>query len=245
MKNFLLVAVLICSGSVVGVEAQRRGAGGAVGSVSFAIAVSDPDGKPIPDVRITVEGAATRTARTEGGRIALENLPAGNYRFRFERDGYLTLERELAARGSAPIDVKVTLTRAPAPPAPPPPPPAPVASPTRPTVNAKPAVVDVPALVEKNWVGRSPSKTLPLSCGSDGPTAVMQLKEAIMPHDHADSDELFYVIAGEGKALIADLSYNVGAGMFMFVPRGTRHALAPHGKNPLIVLASRPGEACK
>ena len=51
MRNFLLAAVLICS--VAGLEAQRRGAGGAV---TLAIAVADPDGKPIPDVVVVVEG---------------------------------------------------------------------------------------------------------------------------------------------------------------------------------------------
>src|SRR5687767_12479562 len=194
MRNFLLAAVLICS--VAGLEAQRRGAGGAV---TLAIAVADPDGKPIPAVVVLVEGAATRKARTEGGRIALENLPAGNYRLRFEREGFLTLERELAARGGAPIDVKVTLRPTPPPPAAPPAP-APAPEPAKPTVNANPAIVDIPALVDKNWVGRNPSKTLQLSCGTDGLTSVIQLNEALMPHAHADSDELFYVVAGDGSA---------------------------------------------
>jgi mannose-6-phosphate isomerase-like protein (cupin superfamily) len=67
----------------------------------------------------------------------------------------------------------------------------------------------------------------------------------LMPHEHAESDEIFYVIAGEGKALIGDISHNVKAGVFVFVPRGTRHGLGPTGKNPLIVLSSRPGESCK
>jgi hypothetical protein len=33
--------------------------------------------------------------------------------------------------------------------------------------------------------------------------------------------------------------------MFLFIPRGTRHALSRSGKNPLILLSSRPGESCK
>ena len=36
--------------------AQRRGAGGA--SVTFAVAVSDPSGRPISDVKVMVTGAA-------------------------------------------------------------------------------------------------------------------------------------------------------------------------------------------
>ena len=60
-------------------------------------------------MKVTVSGAASKTARTEGGRIVFEELPAGTYRLRFEKEGYVTYERELAARGSAPIEVKVTL----------------------------------------------------------------------------------------------------------------------------------------
>ena len=211
---------------------------------TFAVAVSDPDGKPIPDVLVTVEGGTSRTVRTEGGRIALENLPAGNYRLRFEREGFLTLERELAARAGAPIDVKVTLKPLPPPPpAPVAPPPAP--EPMRPKIHSTPAVIDVPALIERNWVGRNPSKTSQVSCGSDGLSEVIQMTQALMPHDHADSDETFYVVAGEGSALIGESSHRLRAGVFLFVPRGTRHGLSPSGKNPLIVLSTRPGERCK
>ena len=243
MKNFLLVAVLICCAADAGIAAQRRGAGGGPGT--FAVSVTDPEGKPIPNVLVTVEGGVTRSVRTEGGRIALESLPPGAYILRFEREGYLTLERELTARGGAPIDVKVTLKPLPAPAPPPPAPPPVAAEPTRPTIDAKPAVVDVPALIEKNWVGRNPSRATPISCGSDGLTQLIQLNEALMPHDHAESDETFYVVAGEGNAMVGAASHRLKAGVLVFVPRGTRHGLAPTGKNPLIVLSARPGEPCK
>ena len=232
MRNFLLAAVLICC--VPGLEAQRRGAGGAA---TLAISVADPEGKPIPDVLIVVEGPANRNARTEGGRIALENLPAGAYRLRFEKDGFLTLERELTARGGAPIDVKVTLKPA----LPPPPPPAPPAPPAKPIVKANAAIVDVPALIEKEFVGRGPSKSSRLSCGTDGESSILQLTAGMPPEEHADYDETFYVVAGEGTALVADTNQKLRAGVFLFIPRGMRHGLAPTGKNPLIVLTTRAG----
>lgn len=243
MKQLLLAAVLICIAADTASAQQRKGTSG-VGTAAFAIAVTDPDGKPLSGVLVTMEGTVNRSVRTEGGRIALENLPAGPYRLRFEREGFLTLERELAAKGGPPIDVKVTLKPAPAP-APPPPAPVVEAPPMRPKIHSIPAVVDVPALIEKNWVGRGPSKTTQISCGSDGISQVIQLNEALMPHDHADSDETFYVVAGEGNAMIGDSTHRLKAGVFLFVPRGARHGLAPTGKNPLIVLSSRPGERCK
>jgi len=66
-----------------------------------------------------------------------------------------------------------------------------------------------------------------------------------MPHDHADTDESLYVVAGEGTAVVGDASHKLKAGMFVFVPRATRHGLAPTGKNPLIVVSSKPGERCQ
>src|SRR6516162_7284994 len=95
-------------------RAQRRGAPAtgspASGSVAFAVVVTDAgSGAPITDTQVTLTGAAERSGRTEGGRLAFEGLPAGAYRFRFDKEGYISLERELTARGAAPIDVKVTL----------------------------------------------------------------------------------------------------------------------------------------
>ena len=233
MKSVLLVAILI-GAAAAGVDAQRRGTGG---NVTFAVAVSDPDGKPLPGVAVVVEGPANRTVRTEGGRIAIEGLPSGTYRLRFEKEGFVPLEREIVARGAAPIDVRVTLTPIPAPP---PPPAAPVAPP-KPVVKANSVVVDVPAWLEKNYVGRGPSKVTRLSCGTDGETAVLQLTAPIPNEEHANYDETFYVVAGEGVTAIAEKAQMLKAGMFIFIPRGTPHRLAPTGKNPLILLTTRGG----
>jgi hypothetical protein len=101
---------------VMPVHAQRRGAGGA--AVTFAVMVSDTSGAPIPDVNVTLTGPAERTGRTEGGRVVFEGLPTGAYKLRFDKDGFVSLEHELTARGGAPTDVKVTLTAAPPPPKP-------------------------------------------------------------------------------------------------------------------------------
>lgn len=97
-------------------------------TATFAVMVTDPAGAPVGNVLVTVDGPDKRTARTEAGRIAFENLPTGAYKLRFEREGFVTFEKELTARSGAPIDVKVTLTPVP----PPPPPPVPVELPPPP-----------------------------------------------------------------------------------------------------------------
>src|SRR5439155_11532202 len=112
-------------------------------------------------VKVTMTGPVTRTSSTEAGRIAFENLPAGTYHFRFEREGFVALDKDVAGRGSAPIDVKVALARVPAPAKPI----VPVgALPSAPAAS-KVVVLDMPAFIEKNYVGRSSGKTTPLACG--------------------------------------------------------------------------------
>jgi mannose-6-phosphate isomerase-like protein (cupin superfamily) len=256
MKGVLLVLALCATAATVNGQSgqsgqsaptapqtgQRRSTGG--GSATLAIVVSDASGAPISNVLVTLEGPASRTARTEGGRIALENLPSGNYRLRFEREGFLTLERELTARGGAPIDVKVTLKPAPEPPpAPAPPPPAPVAAPA-PSVNAKLVVLDLPAVIEKEFIGRAPGKTTPLACGGASTSTLIQVKQPLAEHAHANADEVLYVMGGEGTAELSGRAEKLMAGAFLFIPRGMPHTIKQSGRNPLILISTRAGEPC-
>jgi len=220
------------------VHAQRRSSGG--GSATLAIVVSDPSGAPIGDVHVIVQGPASRDARTERGRIALENLPTGNYRLRFEKAGFVTLERELTARAGAPTDVKVTLTPEPPKPAPPPPPIEPVAQP----VDALPVTIDLPTFIEKNFIGRAAGKTSPLACGAGGPALLIQAREPIAEHMHADADEYLYVIAGEGSLRTGKTVEPMKAGVLIMVPRGVLHAIAATGRNPLELLSIQAGAHC-
>jgi quercetin dioxygenase-like cupin family protein len=241
MRKALIAAVLLVPAMIVTalpLGAQRRG--GAGGAVTFAVLVSDPSGAPIPGVKIVLTGAAERTARTEGGRAVFEGLPAGAYRFRFDRDGFVPLERELAGRGGAPIDVKVTLTPAPEPP---PPPPAPVPPPPPPRIDAKLVVLDMPAFIERHYVGKTPGKVTPLGCSTGGVATLIQINEPIAEHTHADADEFVYVIAGQGSANLAGRQEPLGAAVFMMIPRGTPHALTAT-KKPLVLISTRAGESC-
>jgi mannose-6-phosphate isomerase-like protein (cupin superfamily) len=213
------------------------------GSATLAVQVSDPAGAPIGGVKVTVDGPTRRQATTERGRIAFENLPAGVYRLRFEREGFITLERELTARGSTPLDVKVTLTPAPEPP-PPPPAPVPEPPPPPPPSDAAPVVIDLPAFIEKNFVGRGAQKISSLACGSGATATLLQLREPLAEHTHTEWDEDLYVIAGQGSVHIAGRDQPLTAGVFVMVPRGTPHALAASGRNPLVLLSIRPGDRC-
>jgi mannose-6-phosphate isomerase-like protein (cupin superfamily) len=237
-----LIAVLLTSPA----GAQRRGAAPAptTGAVSFAVTVQDSTGAPIPQVNVTLTGPVSRTARTEGGRIAFESLPAGPYKFRFDKEGFVPLERELSARGATPIDVKVTLTAMPPPPAPPP---APVPEPTPTagrTVNAKPVAIDMPAFIEKYYVGRAAGKTTAITCATGGDANLLQLNDGLAEHTHADADEFLYVIAGQGAVRMGEKVEALGPGVFMMIPRGTAHVITPAVKKPLVALSLKAGEKC-
>jgi mannose-6-phosphate isomerase-like protein (cupin superfamily) len=232
MRSRLLFAILFLA-CTAGADAQRRGGGLA----TLAIFVTDPDGNPLTNVRVTVQGTSTRTTRTERGRVAVEELPAGTYRVTFEHPAFLPFEREVTARAGKPMEIKVTLTPAPKPeppPAPPPPPPA---------AKVKPAVFDIPAFLEKNFVGRSGGKASILTCASGGSADLLQMRDPYDTHVHP-ADEFLYVVAGEGTGRVEGTDHRLQAGVLLMVPRGAAHGFIPRGKNPLIVLSIKAGQGC-
>src|SRR3954471_7223055 len=146
MQRVLVLWLSIMTVFAAAPATQRRGAATG-GRVTFAVAVADSAGKPMSGVKVMLSGPAQRTSSTEAGRLVFENLPAGTYHFRFERTGYLPVEKDVPGKGSAPIDVKVTLALPP----PPPKPLAPVAlPPAAAAATAKFVVLDMPAFIEKN-----------------------------------------------------------------------------------------------
>ena len=237
MQFMTILAVMLAVGQAATARPQRRLAGNA----TLAISVSDPAGAPLGDVKVTLNGPVSRDVRTERGRIAVENLPAGSYRLRFEREGFVSLEREVTARGSVPIDVKVTLT-----PLPPPPDPVPQIppKPPAPALSTAPVAIDMPSFIEKNYVGRSGGKTSAVACAAGGAATLMQVKDPLVEHTHADADEFLYTIAGEGSVRAGGRDQPLRAGVFMMVPRGVPHIIVAVTRSPLVLLSIKAGEPC-
>jgi mannose-6-phosphate isomerase-like protein (cupin superfamily) len=245
MSYVFLLAALFATAVPVDAPEQRPAR-----TATLAIQVADAAGAPLTGVLVTVEGPAERSLRTEGGRIVFEGIPAGAYRLRFEREGFITLERELTARAGAPMNVNVTLNPVPVdtrtPPEPEPEPELKTGSKTQsaPGINAQPIALDLPAVIEKEFIGRAGLKTTALSCASGGSATLIQLREPIVRHAHPDADEFLYVIAGEGTAALSGRLERLRAGVFMLVPRGMPHTITMTGRNPLMLLSTRAGEPC-
>ena len=231
------IVLVLLAACAVGVDAQQKRSGG--GLATLAISVTDPSGAPLSAVKVIVEGAATRQTRTERGRVAIEELAPGAYKLRFELEGFIPLERELTARAGKPIEVNVTLTPAPKPP----PAPKPIAPSRPPALTVDPVAIDIPTFQEKNYIGRSAGKTSPLACATSGNAVLMQMRDPVETHTHADADEFVYVLGGEGTARLGGTDHKMHAGMLLMVPRGVPHGFSVR-KNPLVVLSIMAGAPC-
>ena len=242
MRIKSLLPILLLTLAAGTVSAQRRGAAPTTGPVTFTISVTDSTGAPVSDVRVTLTGPVTRTARTERGRTVFENVPSGQYTVAFEKAGYVSADRSVTGRGSKPIDVAVTLEReAPPPPTPVEPPPPPPAPP----VDTKIAILDMPAFIEKNYIGRATGKTTPMGCAAGGSSTLIQMNEPLAEHTHDDADEFIYVIAGQGVAKVSGREEPLGPAVFLMVPRGMPHTMSVGPKKPLVMMSVLAGERCR
>src|SRR5437764_9394437 len=133
------------------------------------IIVRDQSGKALPGARVAVSGTMTRQATTAAdGTATFTALPDGPYRLRFEREGFITLEREVTMKGGQPGIIDVVLSAAPAAPV------VPAARQPTPTPAPPPAAagrttewtnVSIPTFLDKNFIGgRDPLKESVLGC---------------------------------------------------------------------------------
>ncbi|WP_435348781.1 cupin domain-containing protein [Haloarchaeobius sp. HRN-SO-5] len=56
-------------------------------------------------------------------------------------------------------------------------------------------------------------------------------------HTHPDSDEILYVVRGEGEQEVADETRDIATGDMVFVPEGVEHGTVNTGWEPLVLLA--------
>jgi mannose-6-phosphate isomerase-like protein (cupin superfamily) len=212
---------------------------------SMRVVVRDQSGKPVSGVHVLVSGTTRDTTTDATGTAVLDTMRDGSYRLRFEREGFVTLERDVTARNGQPAEILVALSAAPPPPPPsrleptPSPTPAPSAS------SGRLTNVSIPAFLDKNFIGRDPLKESVLGCTAGATTRLLQLRDPLAVHTHANLDEILYVVAGEGAVRMRDLDTVIGAGSLTVIPRGLPHAVERRGKNPLVVISTLAGAPCR
>jgi mannose-6-phosphate isomerase-like protein (cupin superfamily) len=207
------------------------------------VVVRDQSGNGIADVRVSMSGAAGKETITDAsGNAAFAQLADGTYRFRFERDGFVMLEREVTVRNAQPSEIDIVLNPAP----PPPPAPTPAAAPAGAVgPPGSPVTISIPSFLDKNFIGRDPLKESQLSCTGNVMTRLLQIRDGLAPHTHANMDEVLYIVGGDGTVVIGTASSAVTAGWLSVVPRGTSHAIERRGKNPIVVLSMLSGQPCQ
>jgi mannose-6-phosphate isomerase-like protein (cupin superfamily) len=229
-----------------GATAQR---GTSTASTTLTVEVTDKTGNRVGDVHVALGGPVDRSGVTgTDGAIVFRSVRQGTYRLRFEREGFTTLERELMVRAGLPSGVSVALTAAPVvKPAPAPPPPVAVPPPTKPPSRAvEPRSLSIPDFLDRNLIGGGePQKLTMLACAEGGTARLLQVRDPLNEEEHAEVDEMIYVVAGGGVLRIRNhQDTKIGPGFFALVPRGLAHSLRREGRNPLIVVSVFAGSPC-
>jgi mannose-6-phosphate isomerase-like protein (cupin superfamily) len=216
--------------------------------LTLTVQVTDRLGAPLGNTQVSITGPVTREGTTsEEGVLRLTGMRPGTYRLHFEREGSITLERDLVVPPSQPtLQADVALSPAP----PPPKAPEPVKQADQDTSKGlpppgDPKITPVPLYLEKNFIGREPRKDSLLGCTPTSTATLHQLREAWTAHTHDDADEWIYVVAGEGMLRIGGTEQKIQPGTFSLVPHTMSHTVLPQGRNPLIVISVIAGPACK
>jgi hypothetical protein len=215
----------------------------------MTVLVTDRQGDPLADVEVGATGPAERDGTTDAaGNVAFHNLGAGTYRLRFEHPAFVTFEKEVSMQAGRALRTSAALSPVPAPPSPPEQEPAaPPAPPTLqlpPPGSQPPTSLSIPDVFEKNYVGGNPSRVSAVGCAGVVTATLIQLREPLAEHTHADADEALYVVAGEGTERVAGIDVPLTAGTLAMVPRGTTHTITRRGSRPLVLLSLLSGPPC-
>lgn len=205
-------------------------------------------GMTIPNATVRAEGPTSRMGTTgPDGRIVFDNMPAGTYRVRIERESFITLEKEIAVWAGGRTPAQAVLSAGMSTPASPPP----AAPPPTPTVVApvlkpgEPRILSLTDIAEQLLRETDPIAERALGCSGATSSRLIRVRESVASHTHADADELLYIVAGDATLKLGDKEQNISPGWFSMVPRGMAHTITRRGRNPILILSSMSGPACQ
>jgi mannose-6-phosphate isomerase-like protein (cupin superfamily) len=226
----------------------RRAPAAAASRGGMAITVTDGTGATIQGVRVAAEGPTQRGGETNGsGQVSFPGLQGGVYRLRFDGDAVVSFEKEVTVRGGQVLAVDVMLNPAPKvappPPAPVAPPPAPVAA-AKPGVAGQPQFLNIPKVLEGDFVGKNPRRESLLACSGSTRSAMLQVNQPTPERMYADADIMYYVIGGEGTLKLNGKETRLSLNDFVSIPRGGSHSFERRGNRTLILLSVLGGEPC-
>jgi hypothetical protein len=214
---------------------------------TLTINIADGGGLPVQGVQARASGPTDREGTSlAGGMVRFLNMRGGDYRIRFAHPKFVLLERDVAMRPGASQTIDIVLSAAPEAPEPSTtsaPAPAPTPAVTAPA--GEPRTVAVVDFVERNFIrGRDGIKEDPLGCTASAKTTLVQVRDPLPERALADSDEVIYVVAGEGTLRLGNRDVALSATTLSVVPRGTVRGITRKGRNPLIYVSVLSGPPC-
>ncbi|MGH9314551.1 MAG: cupin domain-containing protein, partial [Vicinamibacterales bacterium] len=102
----------------------------------------------------------------------------------------------------------------------------------------------IPDFIDQNFLGRAPRKDSVIGCAPTSKTTLLQLREPLGEHTHADGDEVLYVVAGEATHKVGGRETRIEPGTYSLVPRGVPHSITRRGTNPIVLLLVETGQPC-
>jgi mannose-6-phosphate isomerase-like protein (cupin superfamily) len=213
----------------------------------MAITVTDGKGTPFSDVTVEMTGTAARNGKTDAaGQLSIPGLRAGTYRLRFSGDAVTAFEREVTLKAGEIAKLAITLSpAAPVKVAPAPPPPAPV-TPQPPAAGpvGAPQLGSLSKLADQQRNTKERREVM-LSCSGNTRNMLLALTDEQPQRIYDTAESTFYVLSGQGAAIVGKLQSIITTGSFIAVPRGTPFVLARQGNRPLIMLWTLSGEPCE
>ena len=230
MASSIIVLLLAASAQAPAASPIRQ-------SAVVEIRVTDRSGTPLESARVTLVGVADPVRQTDAsGRVTFRNVRIGAHTARVERRGFVPLDKEFTVDrgGSATVMAALSSVHSLAG----------SSAPLRAGPAGNPSVLSIPDFVEKQYIGQEAVKESLIGCSGATEARVIQVREPLMAHAHANADEMMYVIAGEGTLRVGEQEQRVTPGWLSMIPRGTAHSLRRHGRNPVILLSLLGGQPC-
>ena len=209
--------------------------------------MTSPQGATLSDIRVQLSGPTDRTEQTNAsGQLSMPSLLTGTYRLRFESEKVITFEKEVTVQTGKVTQVDVMLNPAPEPkvvsvPAGPASPP----TPTAPGPKGDAHTLEIPKVLEKEFVGRQPRHESLLACTGNLRTSMIQLNDPLPTRLYDSADAIYYVLGGEGTIQMNGKDTKLNLNDFASVPRGTSHSFTRRGSRALVLLAVLSGAPCE
>ena len=214
----------------------------------MAITATDGRGTPFSDVNVDLTGPMTLNGKTNSaGQLSFPGLRAGIYRLRFAGDGVTAFEREVTLKAGDIAKVAVTLTAAEPPKVAAAPPPAPAPAPPPPPAVGpvgEPQLGSLTKLADRERSAKERREVL-LSCSANTRNMLLVLTDEQPQRRYDTAESTYYVISGQGAAIVGKLESVLTEGSFISVPRGTAFILSRRGNRPLTMLWTLSGEPCE